>query len=107
MPDHLVIKKATIRAIASHAFPCSTATLHIVWGFGCRENISIIVVKIELCCTKKVSVTVDRLLLLSSGSAGAIDGLLNLTGNTILGSVELGANGAVLGERSTDLFGFS
>lgn len=47
-----------------------------------------------------------RLLLLSGGSAGAIDGLLNLTGNTILGSVELGANGAVLGERSTDLLLF-
>lgn len=47
--------------------------------------------------------TVDRLLLLGSGSAGAIDGLLDLTGNTILGCVELRANGAILGERSTDL----
>lgn len=45
----------------------------------------------------------DFLLLLGSGSAGAIDGLLNLTGNTVLSCVELGANGAVLGERSTDL----
>jgi hypothetical protein len=58
-------------------------------------------VKINVFCTR-VGVE-DSLLLLGGGSAGAIDGLLNLTGDTILGSVELRANGAILGERSTDL----
>lgn len=43
------------------------------------------------------------LLLLGGGSAGAVDGLLNLTSKAILGSVELRTNGAVLGERSTNL----
>ena len=46
---------------------------------------------------------VKFLLLLSGGSAGTIDGLLDLASKTILGSIELGANGTVLGERSTDL----
>jgi hypothetical protein len=48
-------------------------------------------------------VSEERLLLLGGGSAGAIDGLLDLAGKTVLGCVELGANGAVLGERSTNL----
>ena len=46
---------------------------------------------------------VKLLLLLSGGSAGTIDGLLDLASKTILGGIELGANGTVLGERSTDL----
>lgn len=48
-------------------------------------------------------VGVKFLLLLSGGSAGTIDGLLDLASKTILGCVELRANGTVLGERSTDL----
>jgi hypothetical protein len=43
------------------------------------------------------------LLLLGGGSAGAVNSLLDLTGKTVLGCIELRANGAVLGERSTDL----
>ena len=58
-----------------------------------------------MCCCYKCRCEEALLLLLGSGSAGAVDGLLDLTGKTILGSIKLGANGAVLGERSTDLFG--
>jgi hypothetical protein len=55
------------------------------------------------CCWYK-ELSEELLLLLSGGSAGTIDGLLNLASKTILGSVELRANGTILGERSTDLF---
>lgn len=48
---------------------------------------------------------VRRLLLLSSRSTGAVDSLLDLSGDTVLGSVELGTDGTVLGESAADLLG--
>lgn len=47
--------------------------------------------------------SVRCLLLLSSRSAGAVDSLLDLSGDTVLGSVELGTDGTVLGEGAADL----
>ena len=58
-----------------------------------------------MCCCYKCRREEALLLLLGSGSAGAVDSLLDLTGKTILGGVKLRANGTVLGERSADLFG--
>ena len=61
------------------------------------------IVKIKASIVVKGWYEVHDLLLLGGGSAGAVDSLLNLTSKAILGCVELRANGAVLGERSTNL----
>jgi hypothetical protein len=94
-----------VGAICSHAsmLSCSTAPSSYLWGFVVVKNriIHHRREKINVCCYKRCRKRC--LLLLGGGSAGAVDGLLNLTGKTVLGCVELGANGAVLGERSTDL----
>ena len=44
-----------------------------------------------------------HLLLLRGGAAWTVNCLLDLTGESILGSIELRANGAVLGEGTTNL----